>query len=166
MNSILNETFEFLICQALEQPRVWVHLDYHSRNLMLVEENNPGILDFQNAVRGPITYDLVSLLRDCYIVWPPDKVQYWLSLYLSKARSAGLPVGSDDRQFVKWFDWMGLQRHIKVVGIFSRLNYRDGKSKFLDDIPTVLDYIELVSGKYRELFSFHALIKDLRQEHD
>lgn len=162
LSDVLDHTFEFLTAKALEQPKVWVHLDYHSRNLMHVESRNPGIIDFQDAVCGPITYDLISLLRDCYIVWPADRVRKWTDLYLNKARQSGLKIDFEHRQFAQWFDWMGIQRHIKVAGIFSRLFYRDGKSKFLDDIPTVMAYLESVSRKYRELESFHKLILRLR----
>ena len=161
IDEILTQTFEYLCEKALEQPKVWVHLDYHSRNLMVVPENNPGILDFQSAVNGPITYDLVSLLRDCYIVWPQDRVEFWIRQYLLKARSRGVDVGVDKKQFTEWFDLMGLQRHIKVVGIFSRLNYRDGKPKFLEVIPTVLAYIESVSRNYKKLKDLHSLVTKL-----
>ena len=163
ISAILHETFEILCAKALEQPTTWVHLDYHSRNLMVVDENNPGILDFQDAVVGPVTYDLVSLLRDCYIVWPPQRIRGWIQLYLQNSRLAGLPIG-DDKQFMQWFDWMGLQRHLKVAGIFSRLYYRDGKSKFLDDIPTVMRYIESVSSRYSELRPLHQLVLRLNSD--
>ena len=162
VSDVLDSTFEMLTDKALEQPRVWVHLDYHSRNLMQVEHNNPGIIDFQDAVLGPVTYDLMSLLRDCYIVWPKEKLNQWIDLYLEKSKQAGLAFDIDRDQFVEWFDWMGIQRHIKVAGIFSRLFYRDGKAKFLDDIPTVVAYLESVSRKYRQLEPFHKLILKLR----
>ena len=162
ISDVLDYNFEILTNKALEQPKVWVHLDYHSRNLMYLEKGNPGILDFQDAVHGPITYDLMSLLRDCYIVWPDEKIQQWIDLYLKKASQAGLVNGIDAKQFVEWFDWMGIQRHVKVAGIFSRLFYRDGKSQYLDDIPTVMNYLESVSGKYRELDSLHKLVLKLK----
>ena len=158
ISDILQKTFEFVITKALEQPKVWVHLDYHSRNLMYTDQNNPGVLDFQNAVMGPITYDLMSLLRDCYIVWSDEQIKRWIRLYLLKAKIAGLDISFDEREFIRWFDWMGIQRHLKVVGIFSRLNLRDGKKQFMQDIPTVLQYIENVSKKYQELKSLYELI--------
>ena len=162
ISDVLEHTFDILTVKALEQPKVWVHLDYHSRNLMYLENRNPGIIDFQDAVVGPVTYDLMSLLRDCYIVWPADRVEQWIELYLEKAEISGLAIDYERMQFTEWFDWMGIQRHIKVAGIFSRLFYRDGKSKFLDDIPTVMTYLESVSRKYRELESFHKLILRLQ----
>ena len=158
---VLENTFEFLISKALEQPKVWVHLDYHSRNLMYVERRNPGVIDFQNAVLGPVTYDLMSLLRDVYIVWSEEQVQKWIRLYLSKADQAGLNLGCDEREFAQWFDLMGVQRHLKIAGIFSRLYYRDGKEQFLQSIPTTLQYIENVSNKHQELKQLHELIKNL-----
>lgn len=163
ISDVLEHSFEILTKKALEQPKVWVHLDYHSRNLMFVESRNPGIIDFQDAVKGPITYDLMSLLRDCYIVWPDDKIQQWIHQYLNKAERSGMPIDFEPNQFIEWFDWMGIQRHIKVAGIFSRLCYRDGKRKFLDDIPTVMAYLESVSGKYRELEPLHKLILKLQK---
>ena len=128
---------------------------------MVVQNNNPGILDFQDAVYGPVSYDLVSLLRDCYVVWDQEAIDQWIRLYLNKAGQAGLPFDFDHRQFIEWFDWIGIQRHIKVAGIFSRLNYRDKKSKFLEDIPTVMGYIESVSNKYPELQELHELVTKL-----
>ena len=163
ISDVLEHTFNILTKKALEQPKVWVHLDYHSRNLMFVENQNPGIIDFQDAVTGPITYDLMSLLRDCYIVWPSDKIQQWIHLYLNKAEHSGVSIEFEPEQFIEWFDWMSIQRHIKVAGIFSRLNYRDGKRKFLDDIPTVMNYLESVSAKYKELNSLHNLILKLQK---
>ena len=159
---ILENTFEFLIEKALEQPKVWVHLDYHSRNLMYVEHNNPGVIDFQNAVLGPVTYDLMSLLRDVYIVWSEEQISKWVRLYLAKADRAGLDFGCDEKEFIHWFDLMGIQRHLKVAGIFARLYYRDGKKQFLRDIPTALRYIEKVSHKFRELKQLHELITSLK----
>jgi aminoglycoside/choline kinase family phosphotransferase len=139
--AVLRETLEWLLQQALEQPRVWVHRDYHSRNLMLTEENNPGILDFQDAVIGPVTYDLVSLLKDCYITWPRERMEAWVEQYRQQAQAAGITGVEDSRQLLHWFDAMGAQRHIKVLGIFARLNIRDGKPAYLKDIPRVLAYV-------------------------
>ena len=161
ISDVLDHTFEILREKAAEQPKVWVHRDYHSRNLMVVQNNNPGILDFQDAVYGPVSYDLVSLLRDCYVVWDQETVDQWIRLYLNKARQAGVVFDFDQGQFIEWFDWIGIQRHIKVAGIFSRLNYRDKKSKFLEDIPTVMAYIESVSKKYPELQDLRELVTKL-----
>jgi len=157
----LNNVFEILISSALEQPRVWVHRDYHSRNLMVVEENNPGILDFQDAVIGPITYDLVSLLRDCYIRWPDEKVDAWVSEYYLRLRDNGVISGIDSTRFMRWFDLMGIQRHLKATGIFSRLNFRDGKSGFLQDIPRTLGYVADVSARYPELGGLSRLLAEI-----
>jgi aminoglycoside/choline kinase family phosphotransferase len=141
---------------ALGQPQVLVHRDYHSRNLMVCDEN-PGILDFQDAVRGPATYDLVSLLKDCYISWPRESVLEWLDLYRAAAAQAGLQFGSDRAAFIEAFDLMGLQRHLKVLGIFARLWYRDGKPGYLADLPLVLEYTldaTSRSGSMAELGAF------------
>jgi aminoglycoside/choline kinase family phosphotransferase len=151
-----------LIQSALEQPRVWVHRDYHSRNLLWTAVNNPGIVDFQDAVHGPVTYDLVSLLRDCYIAWPRARVEDWALGYFDLAVQSGVPVGEDERQFLKWFDWMGVQRHLKASGIFARLNHRDGKAGYLKDIPRTLGYVLEVSGRYPELMPLHELLHALR----
>ncbi len=153
-----DQAFELLARAALEQPRVWVHRDYHSRNLMVTPSNNPGILDFQDAVRGPVTYDLVSLLRDCYIAWPQAKVEEWALGYHDLARQSGLPVCADEGEFLKWFDLMGVQRHLKAIGIFARLCHRDGKAGYLDDIPRTLGYAREVSGRYPELRPLHELL--------
>jgi len=159
----LDVIFEFLVNSALEQPSTWVHRDFHSRNLMYTREDNPGILDFQDAVYGPISYDLVSLLRDCYIRLNPDEVLIWVKRYHQLATDAGLPVGELE-QFLIWFDLMGIQRHLKATGIFARLNHRDGKANYLVDIPRVLDYIREVSGKYRQLQSLFQLTIELVAE--
>jgi len=148
---IIEAAFEFLIRAAMAQPTVFVHRDYHSRNLMVVPERNPGILDFQDALRGPIGYDLVSLLKDCYISWPRERVERWVSRYRELLRSRGGNGGSDDREFLRWFDLIGLQRHIKVLGIFARLWYRDGKSGYLQDLPLTLSYVRDTCGRYLEL---------------
>jgi hypothetical protein len=160
-NTVLDEAFDVLARSALAQPRVWVHRDYHSRNLMVTARNNPGILDFQDAVRGPVTYDLVSLLRDCYIAWPRAQVEEWVRGYFDLARQSGLPVGDDDELFLRWFDLMGVQRHLKAAGIFARLNHRDGKSGYLRDIPRTLGYVLEVSGRYPELQQLHRLFTGL-----
>jgi aminoglycoside/choline kinase family phosphotransferase len=137
-----------LIDSALEQPRVLVHRDFHSRNLMLTDDNELAVIDFQDAVVGPITYDLVSLLRDCYIQWPGAQVRAWALAYRDLLRSRGLVGDIDQGQFLRWFDWMGLQRHIKVLGTFARLYLRDGKSAYLDDLPLVIHYVLEITEKY------------------
>jgi aminoglycoside/choline kinase family phosphotransferase len=157
----LDEAFTVLVRSALAQPRVWVHRDYHSRNLMVTSANNPGILDFQDAVRGPATYDLVSLLRDCYIVWPLERIEEWALGYQTLALQSGLPVCADETQFLREFDLMGVQRHLKATGIFARLNHRDGKPAYLDDIPRTLGYVVGVSGRHPELRGLHNLLMDL-----
>ncbi len=148
---VLSSAFEFLITAALAQPAVFVHRDYHSRNLMLLPERNPGIIDFQDALHGPIGYDLVSLLKDCYIGWPRERVEHWVSGYRTLLRSHGGPGGADDREFLRWFDLVGVQRHIKVLGIFSRLWYRDGKPGYLRDLPLTLQYVRDTCASYCEL---------------
>ena len=158
---IIEDTFDKLCISALEQPTVWVHRDYHSRNLMLTTRNNPGILDFQDAVTGPITYDLVSLLRDCYISWPPNRVREWALSYQTRAIQSGLPLTDDEEKFLRWFDYMGVQRHIKVLGIFARLFHRDGKSHYLNDLPLVWQYLMTICRTYEELLPFGDLLMDL-----
>ncbi|HDP89602.1 MAG TPA: aminoglycoside phosphotransferase, partial [Thioalkalivibrio sp.] len=124
-HACLDDGFEALTRAALEQPRVFVHRDYHSRNLMVTPEHNPGVLDFQDAVHGPVTYDLVSLLRDCYIAWPRQRVERWALDYRDRAAAAGILDAVNDRDFLRWFDLMGIQRHLKAIGIFARLKHRD-----------------------------------------
>lgn len=148
---ILADAFRHLVDSALEQPRVWVHRDFHSRNLMVTSRDNPGVLDFQDAVVGPITYDLVSLLRDCYIRWPSERVQSWAVRYWQQARALPVYVGVSEAQFLRWFDFMGAQRHIKAIGIFARLNHRDGKPGYLGDIPRTLGYVMEVAERHDEL---------------
>lgn len=137
-----------LIDSALEQPTVLVHRDFHSRNLMLLEDGALAVIDFQDAVVGPFTYDLVSLLRDCYIRWPVARVREWALGYRDRLVAAGLLDAVTDEQFLRWFDWMGLQRHIKVLGTFARLFLRDGKPQYLDDLPLVIAYVEEVLDQY------------------
>ncbi len=147
-----------LVDSALEQPQVCVHRDYHSRNLMFLEQNSPGVIDFQDAVIGPISYDLVSLLRDCYIVWPDAQVEKWARDYHQKLSAAGL-MQADFAQFKRWFDLMGMQRHLKAVGIFARLHLRDGKSGYLADIPRTLNYIAAVCADYSELTDMQQFLQ-------
>lgn len=149
--AVFDAAFAVLIESALEQPVVWVHRDYHSRNLMVTEQDNPGVLDFQDAVMGPVTYDLVSLLRDCYIDWPAAQVKSWADAYLARARAGGMLAEVADAQFMRWFDLMGVQRHLKAIGIFARLQHRDGKPGYLADIPRTLTYVRQVCTRYGEL---------------
>jgi aminoglycoside/choline kinase family phosphotransferase len=148
-----------LICSALEQPQVLVHRDYHSRNLMFLNDNSPGIIDFQDAVIGPITYDLVSLIRDCYISWSPELIEQWRNVYYKRLVSLNL-IDVSPEQFKRWFDLMGLQRHLKAIGIFSRLHFRDAKSTYLDDIPRTLNYVLTVCSEYPELSGFLGFMQE------
>jgi N-acetylmuramate 1-kinase len=145
---LFDELCDFLIAQALEQPQVLVHRDYHSRNLMYRGAAELGVIDFQDAVWGPITYDVVSLLRDCYVRWSPKDVHRWALAYGDMAHNAGVMPEVSQQQFLQWFDLMGLQRHIKVLGIFARLNLRDGKSRYLDDLPLVIRYMLEIAQQY------------------
>lgn len=145
---------------ALEQPCVCVHRDFHSRNLMLTEPDNPGVLDFQDAVVGPLTYDLVSLLRDCYIAWPEERVTDWALGYHREAMRLGLLEDVSPERFVRWFDLMGMQRHLKACGIFARLHHRDGKPGYLGDIPRTLGYVRLVAGRYPEFAALARWLTD------
>ncbi|RFA31488.1 hypothetical protein CAI21_01150 [Alkalilimnicola ehrlichii] len=155
---MLETSFAHLVEVALSQPQVVVHRDYHSRNLMILPDGGPGVLDFQDAVRGPITYDLVSLLRDAYIDWPLERVEAWAVGYLDREGIRDL-VGTVDReQWLYWFDLMGLQRHLKVSGIFARLWHRDGKARYLPDIPRVLAYLVQVSERYPQFAGLHRLL--------
>jgi N-acetylmuramate 1-kinase len=165
--AVLNAAFEALVNSALEQPQCFVHRDFHSRNLLIVEKNNPGIIDFQGALVGAITYDLASLLRDCYIAWPRERVLGWVADYRQKLRDAQLIDASvDATRFQRWFDFIGLQRHIKVLGIFCRLWYRDGKRGYLDDLPRVYDYVIDVASEYPELREMASLLQRCAGEVD
>ena len=157
--ALITAAFDWLCDEALAQPVVLVHRDYHSRNLLVSPGGNPGIVDFQDAVRGPISYDLVSLLKDCYVVWPKKRLLAWLDSYREMAVAAGLDVGRDRAEFLRWFDRMGLQRHLKVLGIFARLWHRDGKSGYLVDLPRVLDYTLEVTAATPELADFDAYLR-------
>jgi N-acetylmuramate 1-kinase len=147
---MLAAAFEFLITEALAQPQVFVHRDYHSRNLMVLAAGNPGIIDFQDALRGPIGYDLVSLLKDCYISWPRARVQGWVEAYRSGLVARGVAAASE-AQFLRDFDLIGVQRHLKVLGIFARLWHRDGKPGYLLDLPRTLDYVRDTCARYADL---------------
>jgi aminoglycoside/choline kinase family phosphotransferase len=158
----MNKTFAMLNANILAQPKVYVHRDYHSRNLMVQENSHDlGVLDFQDAVYGPITYDLVSLLKDAYISWEEDQILDWAVRYWQSARQAGLPMSEDFAEFYRDFEWMGAQRHIKVLGIFARLYHRDGKDGYLKDMPLVMDYLRRVCDRYIELKPFLRLLDEL-----
>jgi aminoglycoside/choline kinase family phosphotransferase len=157
---VLQKTFALLNNNVLNQAQVYVHRDYHSRNLMVCEVN-PGILDFQDAVYGAITYDLVSLLKDAYIYWEEDQVLDWAVRYWQAARKAHLPVPQDFAVFYRDFEWMGAQRHLKVLGIFARLYYRDGKEGYLKDMPLVMDYLRRTCARYIELKPLLRLLDEL-----
>lgn len=157
--ALIERTFEFLTREALAQPVVFVHRDYHSRNLMFLAERNPGVIDFQDALAGPIGYDLVSLLKDCYIDWPRARVEQWVARYRALLRNSPSLAGSDDGEFLRWFDLIGLQRHVKVLGIFARLWYRDGKDGYIGDLPRTLDYVRDTARRYPELHAFGEWIE-------
>lgn len=155
----LAHCFDILTENMLSQPQVMVHRDYHSRNIMVLENNDFGIIDFQDAVIGPITYDLVSLLRDCYLRWPPEQVTQLLKYYIDTVASQHSLIAITRQQWQRWFDLTGLQRHLKASGIFARLHHRDNKSGYLPDIPLTLNYIVEVSKQYPELAFLHQLVQ-------
>lgn len=158
---MLDAAFDLLAANGVEQPQCFVHRDFHSRNLMITPHDNPGVIDFQGAVRGPITYDLVSLLRDCYITWDEARVEQWMQGYRQRLIDNGLlDAGIDEARFRRWFDLTGLQRHLKVLGLFCRLAYRDGKSNYLDDLPRVFDYVLQVAARHPELAGLVDLLRD------
>ena len=157
--ALLEETFGFLERELLAQPVVFVHRDYHSRNLMITAERSPGVIDFQDALAGPIGYDLVSLLKDCYVSWPRARVLAWLEDHRLRLQAAGALVGADSAEFVRWFELAGLQRHLKVLGIFARLWYRDGKREYLVDLPLTLQYVRDAAARYGELRRFSAWVE-------
>lgn len=162
-SAMLDRCFDLLAGSALAQPQVCVHRDYHSRNLMVTPRHNPGILDFQDAVIGPLTYDLVSLLRDCYIAWPRAQVEDWALGYYTLAVQSGVlrPHQASEQQFLQWFDWMGVQRHLKAAGIFARLYRRDGKPGYLADIPRTLGYVVDVASRYPQLAGLDELAQSV-----
>jgi aminoglycoside/choline kinase family phosphotransferase len=157
----LNKVFDTLLANNLAQAQVYVHRDYHSRNLMVMPQGNPGILDFQDAVYGPITYDLVSLLRDAYIQWDEEMVLDWAIRYWERAKRAGLPVNPDVDAFYRDFEFMGLQRHLKVLGIFARLYHRDGKDAYLKDMPLVMEYTRNAASRYTVMAPLVRLLDEL-----
>jgi aminoglycoside/choline kinase family phosphotransferase len=155
---MLDRLFGTLAQSALTQPAVFVHRDYHSRNLLITPDDNPGILDFQDAVWGPVTYDPVSLLKDCYVAWPAAQVRDWALGHREQLLAKGFPLNATEVEFIEWFDLAGLQRHIKVLGIFARLFYRDGKSQYLKDLPRVLRYARDAAASYPATASFADFI--------
>ncbi|MBS3916716.1 MAG: phosphotransferase [Sulfuritalea sp.] len=151
-----------LLQNILAQPRVFVHRDYMPRNLMVCADN-PGVLDFQDAVVGPVSYDTASLFRDAFVSWEEARVLDWAARYWEKARRAGLPVGADFGAFYRDMEWMGLQRHLKVLGIFARINYRDGKPKYLADTPRFVNYVRQVTARYAPLAPLARLFDELEK---
>ncbi|MDB5767403.1 MAG: putative phosphotransferase [Collimonas fungivorans] len=160
----LNKVFDAILANNLAQPQVFIHRDYHSRNLMVLPAGNPGVLDFQGALYGPITYDIVSLLRDVYIQWEEAQVLDWMIRYWERAKRAGLPVAPDIDTFYRDFEYMGLQRHLKILGLFARLYHRDGKEAYLKDIPLVMDYVRKTALRYRELIPLVRLLDKLEDK--
>ena len=154
----INREFNKLNLLLKEIPQTFVHRDFHSRNLIVTEANNPGVIDYQDAVKGPITYDLVSLLKDCYITWDDGLIEDMLESFFSRIKCNDINNISDFRY---WFDMTGLQRHIKAIGIFSRLNYRDNKDNYLQDIPRTYSYIEKTLKKYKDLTNLNEIFSDL-----
>ena len=157
--NILGLTFDLLIKNINSHTQVFVHRDFHSRNLIFCNGDlgeNPGILDFQDAVKGSIVYDLVSLFKDAYIVWKEEEIMDWLIRYWEKAKQNKLKVQDDFAEFYRDFEWMGVQRHLKVLGIFARLNYRDHKANYLSDLPAVENYLRRACERYKDL---HPLLK-------
>jgi aminoglycoside/choline kinase family phosphotransferase len=161
-DSQIKQAYALIIQNNLAQAKVFVHRDYHSRNLMVTKENNPGVIDFQDAVYGPITYDAASLWRDAYIAWPEERIIDWVIKFWEEGRQAGLPMPNDFGQFYRDFEWMGLQRHLKVLGIFSRLSHRDGKDAYLKDIPLVLEYAIATANRYIELKPLARILESTR----
>ncbi len=157
--SLLQQTFTHLFDNASTQPQVCTHRDYHSRNLLLLPEEKTGILDFQDAVWGPISYDLVSLLRDCYIAWPKTQVIEWVKVYQQQAYAQHILTHNNLDEFIRWFDWMGVQRHLKAIFIFARKFHRDHNANYLNDIPRTLNYVLSVTKEYPEFREFHEFLQ-------
>jgi len=160
----LDKVFEAIASNVLAQQQVFMHRDFHSRNLMFLDQGNPGVLDFQDAVYGPVTYDLASLLRDAYIQWDEEIVLDWVVRYWQSAKGAGLPVNPDIDAFYRDFEFMAMQRHLKILGIFCRLNYRDNKSHYMGDLPTVIDYVRKTANRYTELKPLLRLLDALENK--
>lgn len=158
---VWQHTKQLLITACEEQPQVWVHRDYHSRNLMLTPEDSPGVIDFQDMVVGPISYDLASLFKDCYIQWPRDRQLSWLNDYYNLVEQSVSQVEFSFDQLIRWYDLTGLQRHLKVLGIFCRLNYRDGKNQYIHDLPLVKQYVEEALDLYPEFSEFRHLFDQI-----
>ena len=161
---LMHQAFERILAVNLAEPRVFVHRDYHSRNLMVTGQSggrNPGIVDFQDAVYGPISYDLASLFKDAYIEWEEEQTLDWLVRYWEKAKKAGLPVRADFAEFHRDYEWMGVQRHLKVLGIFARLYHRDAKDGYLKDMPLVARHLRKACERYRELGPLLQLLEQL-----
>ncbi|MBI5447915.1 MAG: phosphotransferase [Gammaproteobacteria bacterium] len=158
---LLQKTFRQLIQSAKEQPQVFAHRDFHSRNLLWIDPpQTVGVIDFQDAVRGPLTYDLISLVRDCYLAWPTPQVDRWILQFQQEALARGHLHETSTERFLRWADWMGIQRHCKAIGIFSRLKHRDNKTQYLQDIPRTLRYICEVSRRHPELTDFVTWLED------
>ncbi|HEU4850678.1 MAG TPA: phosphotransferase [Telluria sp.] len=160
----LDGVFEAICSNVLAQQQVYMHRDFHSRNLMFLEHGNPGVLDFQDAVYGPVTYDLGSLLRDAYVQWDEELVLDWVVRYWQSAKKVGLPVNPDIDAFYRDFEFMALQRHLKILGIFCRLNYRDNKPNYLGDLPTVTDYVRKTANRYTVLKPLIKLLDELEDK--
>ena len=160
---LLQRMFALIMAGNLAQPAVYVHRDYMPRNLML-SEPNPGILDFQDAVYGPVSYDMASLVRDAFISWEEERALDWIVRYWDKARRAGLPVGSDFGDFYRDLEWMGLQRHLKVLGIFARIRHRDGKAGYIEDAPRFLGYVRAVAARYNALAPLAHLFDQIEKQ--
>jgi aminoglycoside/choline kinase family phosphotransferase len=160
----LDAVFDTIAANVLAQQQVFMHRDFHSRNLMFMDRDNPGVLDFQDAVYGPVTYDLASLLRDAYIQWDEEIVLDWVVRYWQSAKKVGLPVNPDIDAFYKDFEFMGLQRHLKILGIFCRLNYRDGKPIYMGDLPTVMDYVRKTANRYTALKPLARLLDSFEEK--
>lgn len=162
-NALIERTFHWLAEAALAQPQVFVHRDYHSRNLMVVADRSPGVIDFQDALRGPVGYDLASILKDCYVEWPRARVEQWLEGYRARLLAGGAAgralAGESFAQFLRWFDLIGLQRHLKVLGIFARLFWRDGKAGYLGDLPRTLSYVRSAAASVPELAEFSVFVE-------
>jgi len=155
---LLNDTYNILLTSAVNQPQVCVHRDYHSRNLMMLPDNKVGILDFQDAVIGPITYDLVSLIRDCYIDWPVAQVECWALIFYKMLQSSSQLKSISKEEYLRWFDLMGLQRHLKAIFIFARKELRDNNDFYLQFISRALNYVKQISAKYPELNVFNEFL--------
>lgn len=157
---LLARTFDWLASEALAQPQVFVHRDYHSRNLMVTPERSPGVIDFQDALRGPVGYDPASILKDCYVDWPRERIEAWVAGYRARLVNGGAAnlAGESQQQFLRWFDLIGLQRHIKVLGIFARLFWRDGKTGYLGDLPRTLAYVQQAARMFPELAAFSQFV--------